>query len=79
MEFLKYKPRIVGGFCIGVDPYYLAQKAESLGYHPQVILSGRRVNDNMVMFIANKLVKLLLAKNHVVSESKVLVLGITFK
>ena len=78
-NFLKYKPGLVGGHCIGVDPYYLAHKAESLGYHPQVILSGRRVNDNMGMFVANKLIKLLIAKNHVISKSKVLVLGITFK
>jgi UDP-N-acetyl-D-galactosamine dehydrogenase len=78
-NFLKYKPGLVGGHCIGVDPYYLAHKAESLGYHPQVILSGRRVNDNMGVFVANKLVKLLIAKDHVISKSNVLVLGITFK
>lgn len=78
-NFLKYKPGLVGGHCIGVDPYYLAHKAESLGYHPQVILSGRRVNDNMGMFVANKVVKLLIARNQVISKSKVLVLGITFK
>ena len=78
-NFLKYKPGLVGGHCIGVDPYYLAHKAESLGYHPQVILSGRRVNDNMGIFVANKLVKQLIAKNHVIAKSKVLVLGITFK
>jgi UDP-N-acetyl-D-galactosamine dehydrogenase len=78
-NFLKYKPGLVGGHCIGVDPYYLAHKAESLGYHPQVILSGRRVNDNMGMFVANKLVKLLIGKDHVISKSNVLVLGITFK
>ena len=78
-NFLKYKPGLVGGHCIGVDPYYLAHKAESLGYHPQVILSGRRVNDNMGIFVANKLVKLLIAKNHMISKSNVLVLGITFK
>jgi len=78
-NFLKYKPGLVGGHCIGVDPYYLAHKAESLGYHPQVILSGRRVNDNMGTFVANKLVKLLIAKNHVISKTNVLVLGITFK
>lgn len=78
-NFLKYKPGLVGGHCIGVDPYYLAHKAESLGYHPQVILSGRRVNDNMGMFVANKLIKLLIAKNHIIAKSKVLVLGITFK
>jgi UDP-N-acetyl-D-glucosamine/UDP-N-acetyl-D-galactosamine dehydrogenase len=78
-NFLNYKPGLVGGHCIGVDPYYLAHKAESLGYHPQVILSGRRVNDNMGMFIANKVVKLLIDKNKLIAQSKVLVLGITFK
>lgn len=78
-NFLKYKPGLVGGHCIGVDPYYLAHKAESLGYYPQVILSGRRVNDNMGMFVANKVIKLLIAKNHVIATSKALVLGITFK
>jgi UDP-N-acetyl-D-galactosamine dehydrogenase len=78
-NFLKYKPGLVGGHCIGVDPYYLAHKAESLGYHPQVILSGRRVNDNMGMFVANKVLKLLIAKNHIISGSRALVLGITFK
>lgn len=78
-NFLKYKPGLVGGHCIGVDPYYLAHKAESLGYYPQVILSGRRVNDNMGMFVANKLVKLLISKNHVISNAKSLILGITFK
>jgi UDP-N-acetyl-D-galactosamine dehydrogenase len=78
-NFLKYKPGLVGGHCIGVDPYYLAHKAESLGYYPHVILSGRRVNDNMGMFVANKVVKLLISKNHVIAKSKALVLGITFK
>ncbi len=78
-NFLKYKPGLVGGHCIGVDPYYLAHKSESLGYHPQVILSGRRVNDNMGMFVANKVIKLLIAKNHVIAKSKALVLGMTFK
>lgn len=78
-NFLKYKPGLVGGHCIGVDPYYLAHKAESLGYHPQVILSGRRVNDNMGMFIANKVVKLLIQKGNTIKNGKVLLLGITFK
>ncbi|MEJ5994833.1 nucleotide sugar dehydrogenase [Pedobacter sp. Du54] len=78
-NFLKYKPGLVGGHCIGVDPYYLAHKAESLGYHPQVILSGRRVNDNMGMFVANKVVKLLIGKGHKVAGCKVLILGIAFK
>jgi UDP-N-acetyl-D-galactosamine dehydrogenase len=78
-NFLKYKPGLVGGHCIGVDPYYLAHKAESLGYHPQVILSGRRVNDGMGMFVANKVVKLMIAKNHKINAAKALILGITFK
>lgn len=78
-NFLKYKPGLVGGHCIGVDPYYLAHKAESLGYHPQVILSGRRVNDNMGMFVANKVVKLLISNNHIISKSRALILGFTFK
>jgi UDP-N-acetyl-D-galactosamine dehydrogenase len=78
-NFLKYKPGLVGGHCIGVDPYYLAHKAESLGYHPQVILSGRRVNDNMGMFVANKVVKLMIQKGITIKDANVLVLGITFK
>jgi UDP-N-acetyl-D-galactosamine dehydrogenase len=78
-NFLKYKPGLVGGHCIGVDPYYLAHKAESLGYQPQVILSGRRVNDNMGVFVANKVVKLMIKKGHNIAGSRVLVLGITFK
>jgi UDP-N-acetyl-D-glucosamine/UDP-N-acetyl-D-galactosamine dehydrogenase len=78
-NFLKYKPGLVGGHCIGVDPYYLAHKAESLGYHPQVILSGRRVNDNMSIFVASKVVKLMIQKGLKIKDSKVLVLGVTFK
>ncbi len=78
-NFLKYKPGLVGGHCIGVDPYYLAHKAESLGYHPQVILSGRRVNDNMGMFIANKVVKLMIQKGTNIKGAKALLLGVTFK
>jgi len=78
-NFLKYKPGLVGGHCIGVDPYYLAHKAESVGYYPQVILSGRRVNDYMGAFVANKVVKMLISKNHVISNTRVLILGITFK
>ena len=78
-NFLKYRPGLVGGHCIGVDPYYLAHKAESLGYHPQVILSGRRVNDMMGMFVANKVVKLMIKKEHKVNSSKALILGVTFK
>jgi len=78
-NFLSYKPGLVGGHCIGVDPYYLAHKAESLGYHPQVILSGRRVNDQMGMFVANKVIKLMIDKGLPIKNSRALVLGITFK
>lgn len=78
-NFLKYKPGLVGGHCIGVDPYYLAHKAESLGYHPQVILSGRRVNDNMGMFVANKVIKLMIKNGHRINCARALILGITFK
>ena len=78
-NFLKYKPGLVGGHCIGVDPYYLAHKAESLGYHPQVILSGRRVNDTMGMFIAGKVVKMMIQKGTNIKGAKALLLGVTFK
>ncbi|WP_234736786.1 nucleotide sugar dehydrogenase [Tellurirhabdus bombi] len=78
-NFLNFKPGLVGGHCIGVDPYYLMHKAESLGYYPQVILSGRRINENMGMFIANKVVKLMLGKDIRVKGAKALLLGITFK
>lgn len=78
-NFLNFKPGLVGGHCISVDPYYLAYKAQSLGYHPQVILSGRRVNDYMPEFIAGKTVKLMIRKGNKIAGSKVLILGITFK
>lgn len=78
-NFLKYKPGLVGGHCIGVDPYYLAHKAKSLGYHPEVILSGRKVNDNMGMFVANKVVKLMIGKDIKIKGARALILGITFK
>lgn len=78
-NFLKYKPGLVGGHCIGVDPYYLAHKAQSLGYHPQVILSGRRVNDNMGSFVADKVVKLMIQKDHKIKGSRALIMGVTFK
>jgi len=78
-NFLKYKPGLVGGHCIGVDPYYLAHKAQALGYHPQVILSGRRVNDSMGPFVANKVVKLMIDKNHKIKGARALIMGITFK
>jgi UDP-N-acetyl-D-galactosamine dehydrogenase len=78
-NFLPFKPGMVGGHCIGVDPYYLTYKAESLGYHPEVILSGRKINDNMAMYIANNVIKLM-AKNQLpIHGGKVLVLGLTFK
>ena len=78
-NFLKYKPGLVGGHCIGVDPYYLAHKAQALGYHPQVILSGRRVNDNMGNFVADKVVKLMIQKDLKIKGAKALIMGITFK
>ena len=78
-NFLPFKPGLVGGHCIGVDPYYLAHKSESLGYFPQVILSGRKVNDNMGIFVANKLVKLMTAAEKPIKGSKVLILGFAFK
>lgn len=78
-NFLKYKPGLVGGHCIGVDPYYLAHKAESLGYYPNVILSGRRVNDNMGVFVANKVVKLMIQNGTLIKGAKALILGMTFK
>lgn len=78
-NFLPFKPGLVGGHCIGVDPYYLTYKADSLGYHPQVILSGRRINDNMGVHIANTVIKLMAQKNLPINQGKVLMLGITFK
>lgn len=78
-NFLKYRPGLVGGHCIGVDPYYLAHKAESLGHHPEVITSGRRVNDTMGLFVAHKVIKLMIQKGQTIQGSQVLILGITFK
>ena len=78
-NFLKYKPGLVGGHCISVDPYYLAYKAENLGYYPEVILSGRRVNDYMSKFVANKMVKMLIKIGKQIMGSKILILGVTFK
>lgn len=78
-NFLKYKPGLVGGHCISVDPYYLAHKAVQLGYHPNVILSGRRVNDSVAEFIASKVVKLMIKKDINVSTAHTLILGVTFK
>ena len=78
-NFLKYSPGLVGGHCISVDPYYLASKAESLGYVPQVILSGRHVNNSIAPFIANKVLKLMIHKTHTIKGANVLILGVTFK
>ena len=78
-NFLKYRPGLVGGHCISVDPYYLASKAESLGYVPKVILSGRHVNNSIAPFIANKVLKLMIHKTHTIKGSSVLILGVTFK
>jgi UDP-N-acetyl-D-galactosamine dehydrogenase len=78
-NFLPFKPGLVGGHCIGVDPYYLAQKAQSVGYHPEIILAGRRVNDSMGAHIADQVTKLMVKKEIIVQGADVLVLGITFK
>jgi UDP-N-acetyl-D-galactosamine dehydrogenase len=78
-NFLPFKPGLVGGHCIGVDPYYLAQKAQETGYHPEIILAGRRLNDGMGEYVANEVIFKLVKKGHVVAKSRVLVLGITFK
>ncbi len=78
-NFLKFKPGLVGGHCIGVDPYYLAQKAQEAGYHPEIILAGRRLNDSMGSFVAEQVVKLMVKKHIAVNNAKCLVLGFTFK
>lgn len=78
-NFLRFSPGLVGGHCIGVDPYYMAQKAQEVGYHPEIILAGRRMNDGMGAWIAAQVVKLMIRKDIVVKNAKVLVLGITFK
>lgn len=78
-NFLHYKPGLVGGHCIGVDPYYLAQKAQEVGYHPEIILAGRRVNDSMGKYVAMEVVKLMLQKSIKVKGAHILIMGITFK
>jgi len=78
-NFLPFKPGLVGGHCIGVDPYYLAQKAQEVGYHPEIILAGRRMNDSMGQYVASEVVKLFVKNDIQVKDAKVLVLGITFK
>jgi UDP-N-acetyl-D-galactosamine dehydrogenase len=78
-NFLPFRPGLVGGHCIGVDPYYLTHKAQEIGYHPEVILAGRRINDNMGKIVADRIVKLMIHKEHKVRGARVLVLGVTFK
>lgn len=78
-NFLPFKPGLVGGHCIGVDPYYLAQKAQEKGYHPEIILAGRRLNDSMGEYVASQVVKLMIKKGIAINGAKLLMLGITFK
>lgn len=78
-NFLPFRPGLVGGHCIGVDPYYLAQKAQEAGYHPEIILAGRRLNDTMGQYVASEVVKLMIEKEMKIKEARVLMLGITFK
>ncbi len=78
-NFLPFRPGLVGGHCIGVDPYYLTYKAQEVGYNPEIILAGRRLNDNMGLYVANQVIKLMIKKGQKINGSKVLVLGITFK
>lgn len=78
-NFLSFRPGLVGGHCIGVDPYYLAQKAKEVGYHPEIILAGRRLNDTMGHYVANEIVKLMIRKDIKIKNARVLMLGLTFK
>ncbi|MGI4729574.1 MAG: nucleotide sugar dehydrogenase [Janthinobacterium lividum] len=78
-NFLKFKPGLVGGHCTGIDPYYLAQKAQEVGYHPEIILAGRRLNDGMGAYIASEVIKLMVKKDIPVKRAKILILGFTFK
>lgn len=78
-NFLKFTPGLVGGHCIGVDPYYLVHKAELLGYHPQIITAGRKINDDMPLFVANQVVKMMIKRGLTILNSKILILGLTFK
>ena len=78
-NFLPFKPGLVGGHCIGVDPYYLAQKAQEVGYHPEIILAGRRINNSMGNYVASEVIKLMIKKDIAIKESRVLMLGFTFK
>ena len=78
-NFLPFKPGLVGGHCIGVDPYYLTYKAQQLGYHPEVILAGRRMNDNMSQYVVGQLIKSMLSKGIEIKSAKILVMGLAFK
>jgi UDP-N-acetyl-D-galactosamine dehydrogenase len=78
-NFLPFKPGLVGGHCIGVDPYYLTHKAQAIGYHPEIILAGRRLNDSMGAYVAGRVIKLLLQRHRVSRDTRVLILGLTFK
>jgi len=78
-NFLPFKPGLVGGHCIGVDPYYLTHKAQEVGYHPEILLAGRRLNDNMGIYVAKEMIKLMIRKKQKIDGSNVLILGITFK
>ena len=78
-NFLPFRPGLVGGHCIGVDPYYLTHKAQEVGYNPEIILAGRRLNDNMGIYVASQVIKLMIKKGHKIEGAKVLVMGITFK
>lgn len=78
-NFLKFRPGLVGGHCIGVDPYYLAQKAQEVGYHPEIILAGRRLNDGMGAYVANEVIRLMIEKDMKIKNAKVLLMGFTFK
>ncbi len=78
-NFLKFKPGLVGGHCIGVDPYYLAQKAQEMGYHPEIILAGRRLNDDMGRYVASETIRLMISKDIAIKSSKILLMGFTFK
>lgn len=78
-NFLPFKPGLVGGHCIGVDPYYLAQRAQEFGYHPEIILAGRRLNDSMGQYVSSEVIKLMVKHDIHIKGAKVLVLGVTFK
>jgi UDP-N-acetyl-D-galactosamine dehydrogenase len=78
-NFLPFRPGLVGGHCIGIDPYYLTHKAQQIGYHPEMILAGRRINDNMALYVAGEIVRLMTAKRIHVKSSRVLILGLAFK